>query len=52
MHTGKTTTPNYYSDLGTYKVQEYFHYNPHSFYDIDMEMIKFRLEQPVPGTKY
>ena len=40
------------SDQGAYKVPEYYQYNEHSYYDIDVDMIKYRLEQPHPGRKY
>lgn len=39
-------------DKSVYKVPEYFQYNEHSYYDIDMDMLKYRLEQPHPGGKY
>ena len=35
-----------------YKVPEYYQYNENSYYDIDMNMLKYRLEQPHPGRKY
>lgn len=37
---------------GEYKVPEYFQYNELSFYDIDLDMAKYRLKQPTPGEKY
>ena len=53
IHTGNTTPiNNSKNEAHAYKVQEYFNYNPHSYYDIEMEMAGFRLEQPVPGVKY
>ena len=38
-------------DQSVYKVPEYFQYNENSYYDIDMDMLKYRLEQPRPGEK-
>ena len=35
-----------------YKTEEYFNYNPLSYYDIDLAMLKYRQEQPKPGNKY
>lgn len=35
-----------------YKVQEYFEYNPDSYYDLENTLVKYRLEQPIPGIKY
>ncbi|CAI8032148.1 hypothetical protein GBAR_LOCUS18200 [Geodia barretti] len=35
-----------------YKVQEYFGYNPDSYYDFENALVKYRLKQPVPGVKY
>ena len=40
------------SDGSVYKVPEYYQYNENSYYDIDREMMKHRLEQPHPGGKY
>lgn len=39
-------------DQSVYKVPEYYQYNEDSYYDIDMDMLKYRLEQPHPGGKY
>ena len=33
-------------DNATYKVQEYFSYNENSFYDLECDIEKHRLEQP------
>ena len=38
-------------DIATYKVQEYFSYNENSFYDLECDLEKHRLEQPSP-TKH
>jgi len=35
-------------DNATYKVQEYFSYNQNSFYDLECDLEKHRLEQPSP----
>lgn len=40
------------ADVEGYKVQEYFDYNPTSFYDLEDTLAKYRLEQPIPGIKY
>ena len=54
--TTSTTTSSSGSDKGgdqsVYKVPEYYQYNENSYYDIDMNMLKYRLEQPHPGRKY
>lgn len=39
-------------EASVYKVQEYFQYNPHSYYDIEEQMVSHRIEQPEPGKKY
>ena len=39
-------------DQSVYKVPEYYQYNEDSYYDIEMDMLKYRLEQPHPGGKY
>jgi hypothetical protein len=39
-------------DQSVYKVPEYYQYDENSYYDIDMDMLKYRLEQPHPGAKY
>ena len=40
------------TDPGRYQVEEYFNYNPHSYYDLEMTMRKYRLKQPKPGKEY
>ena len=35
-------------DNATYKVHEYFSYNQNSFYDLECDLEKHRLEQPSP----
>ena len=44
------TSPQKTSD--EYKVEEYFEYTPSSYYEIENNLTKYRLEQPVPGIKY
>eukprot|EP00731_Ephydatia_muelleri_P025110 Em0017g193a len=39
-------------DGTTYRVQELFSYNPYSYFDIEMNMRKYRQPQPKPGMKY
>ncbi|OQV17948.1 hypothetical protein BV898_07891 [Hypsibius exemplaris] len=34
-----------------YKVQEYFQYNPFTFYEYEKNMVKDRLKQPSPSVK-
>ena len=36
------------TDDNAYKVQEYFSYNQNSFYDLECDLEKHRLEQPSP----
>lgn len=50
--TGNTGGSSSGKDQNVYKVQEYFQYNEASYYDIDKDMLKYRLEQPRPGEKY
>lgn len=35
-----------------YQVPEYFQYNEFSYYDLDINMLEHRLQQPKPGLKY
>ncbi len=35
-----------------YMVPQYYQYHPHSYYDLEADMQKHRLEQPKPGRKY
>ena len=37
---------------GVYNVPEYFQYDELSYYDLDIDMLKYRLKQPKPGEKY
>ena len=50
--TTTTSSSDKEDDHRVYKVPEYYQYNEHSYYDIDEDMLKYRLEQPHPGGKY
>ncbi|XP_064384427.1 uncharacterized protein LOC135333377 [Halichondria panicea] len=49
---GKGDSSQSTSGKDTYQVPEYHRYKPFSYYDIDVAMVKHRLEQPQPGGKY
>lgn len=56
-HTGSSTKTSEKAspksdNFEEYKVQEYFEYNPNSYYDLEDTLVKYRLEQPIPGIKY
>lgn len=51
-NTGSSTKTPSKTSGDEYKVQEYFGYNPDSYYDFENLLVKYRLEQPVPGVKY
>jgi len=38
-------------DNTNYKVPEYFNYNENSFYDLECELDKYRLEQPTTSNQ-
>ena len=43
--------PGATDDPGQYKVPEYYQYDKNSYYDLDKDMVKYRIEQPKPGEK-
>ena len=55
-NTGSSTTAKssqkFSGDPDEYNVKEYFEYNSGSYYNIENDLVKYRMEQPIPGIKY